>query len=44
LVSELMAGFGNNSLNMTVPKLTKLNYDNWSIQIKALLERRMCRI
>jgi Domain of unknown function (DUF4219) len=23
---------------MLVPKLTKLNYDNWSIQIKALLE------
>jgi Domain of unknown function (DUF4219) len=32
-----MAGFGNSSLNMSVPKLTKLNYDNWSIQIKTLL-------
>jgi gag-polypeptide of LTR copia-type/Domain of unknown function (DUF4219) len=37
LVSELMAGFENSSLNMSVPKLMKSNYDNWSIQIKALL-------
>jgi Domain of unknown function (DUF4219) len=33
-----MAGFGNNSFGMTVPKLTKSNFDNWSIQIRALLE------
>jgi Domain of unknown function (DUF4219)/gag-polypeptide of LTR copia-type len=33
-----MVGFGNNSFGMTVPKLTKSNYDNWSIQIRALLE------
>jgi len=33
-----MAGFGNSSLgHMALPKLTKSNYDNWSIQIKALL-------
>jgi Domain of unknown function (DUF4219) len=32
-----MVGLRNNSLNMSVPKLTKLNYDNWSIQIKTLL-------
>jgi Domain of unknown function (DUF4219) len=32
-----MVGFGNSSLNISVPKLTKSNYDNWSIQIKALL-------
>jgi Domain of unknown function (DUF4219) len=37
LVSEHMAGFGNSSLNMSVSKLTKSNYNNWSIQIKALL-------
>ena len=33
-----MAGFGSSSLGqMPLPKLTKSNYDNWSIQIKALL-------
>ena len=33
-----MAGFRNSSLgHMALPKLTKSNYDNWSIQIKALL-------
>jgi gag-polypeptide of LTR copia-type/Domain of unknown function (DUF4219) len=32
-----MAGFGNSSLNISVSKLTKSNYNNWSIQIKALL-------
>jgi Domain of unknown function (DUF4219) len=32
-----MPGFGNNSLGMTVPKLMKSNYDNWSIQILVLL-------
>jgi hypothetical protein len=32
-----MAGFGNSSLNMSVAKLSKSNYDNWSIQIKALI-------
>jgi hypothetical protein len=31
LVSKLMVGFENNSLNMSVPKLTKSNYDNWNI-------------
>jgi hypothetical protein len=31
LVSELMDGLRNSSLNMSVPKLTKSNYDNWSI-------------
>jgi Domain of unknown function (DUF4219) len=33
-----MVDFGNNSFGMTVPKLTKSNYDNWSIQIRALFE------
>jgi Domain of unknown function (DUF4219) len=37
LVSELMVGLRNSSLNMSVPKLIKSNYDNWSIKIKALL-------
>jgi Domain of unknown function (DUF4219) len=32
-----MVGFKNNLLRMMVPKLTKSNYDNWSIQMKALL-------
>ena len=33
-----MASFGSSSLGqMPLPKLTKSNYDNWSIQIKALL-------
>jgi Domain of unknown function (DUF4219) len=32
-----MASFENSSLNRSVPKLMKSNYDNWSIQIKALL-------
>jgi Domain of unknown function (DUF4219) len=32
-----MVGLRNSSLNMLVPMLTKSNYDNWSIQIKALL-------
>jgi hypothetical protein len=33
-----MARFRNSSLEKTVPKLTKSNNDNWSIQIKSLLE------
>jgi Domain of unknown function (DUF4219) len=37
LVSELMTDFENSSLNMSVSKLTKSNYDNWSIQIRAPL-------
>jgi Domain of unknown function (DUF4219) len=37
LVSKLMVGLRNSSLNMLVSMLTKSNYDNWSIQIKALL-------
>ena len=36
-----MAGFGS-SLGMTLPKLSKTNYDNWSIQIKALLGSQDC--
>jgi gag-polypeptide of LTR copia-type/Domain of unknown function (DUF4219) len=32
-----MASLRNSSLNMSVSKLTKSNYDNWSIQIKTLL-------
>jgi gag-polypeptide of LTR copia-type/Domain of unknown function (DUF4219) len=33
-----MDGFGGSSLGQLVlPKLTKINYDNWSIQIKALM-------
>ena len=33
-----MAGLGANPLaHMALPKLTKSNYDNWSIQIKVLL-------
>jgi Domain of unknown function (DUF4219) len=32
-----MAGFRNSLLNMSVPKLMKSNYNNWSIKIKALL-------
>jgi Domain of unknown function (DUF4219) len=33
-----MTGFGKSSLgNMILPKLTKSNYDNWSIQIKVFL-------
>jgi Domain of unknown function (DUF4219) len=32
-----MVGFRSNSFGMTVPKLTKSNYDYWSIQIRALL-------
>jgi Domain of unknown function (DUF4219) len=32
-----MFDFENSSLNMSVPKLTKSNYNNWSIQIKTLL-------
>jgi hypothetical protein len=31
-----MVGFRKSSIgHMTLPKLTKSNYDNWSIQIKA---------
>jgi Domain of unknown function (DUF4219) len=38
LVSELMVGFGGSSLGQLVlPKLTKINYNNWIIQIKALM-------
>jgi gag-polypeptide of LTR copia-type/Domain of unknown function (DUF4219) len=34
-----MTGFGKSSIgHMTLSKLTKSNYDNWSIQIKALFE------
>jgi gag-polypeptide of LTR copia-type/Domain of unknown function (DUF4219) len=32
-----MTSLRNSSLNMSVSKLTKSNYDNWSIQIKTLL-------
>ena len=34
MVSELMANMMN---QMPLPRLTKLNYENWSIQMKALL-------
>jgi Domain of unknown function (DUF4219) len=38
LVSEPMADFGGSSLGQLVlPKLTKTNYENLSIQIKALM-------
>jgi Domain of unknown function (DUF4219) len=33
-----VASFGGSSLGQLVlPKLTKINYENWSIQIKALM-------
>jgi cellobiose-specific phosphotransferase system component IIB len=32
-----MAGFRNSLLNMSMPKLMKSNYENWSIQIRAML-------
>ena len=37
-----MAGFGGSSLGMSIPKLSKSNYDNWSIQVKALLGAQDC--
>jgi hypothetical protein len=38
LVLEPMAGFGGSSLGQLVlPKLTKINYENRSIQLKALM-------
>jgi hypothetical protein len=42
LISELMTRFENNSLGMTVPKLTKSNYDTWSIHIKSSARSAGC--
>jgi Domain of unknown function (DUF4219) len=37
-----MSYFGGSSLDqLMVPKLTKINYGNWSIQIKALMDTQV---